>query len=193
MIGLRFLIGIPGIVIIAGAGVAAQTPSRQAAMRAAIHPVASKELMKAWLSRVPITRDFPDDLPATLRTPGTAWTVEMSTSPDCLPCADLWSRLGRLARLYGWQVRTISTQDAMVRSGKLGLPWVGHPVAWVRGGAAAERAVPIAIGTDHEPNLARNVYLAVKMLEGVRPAVGVRAMSKFTGIVGPSQTPSGRR
>jgi hypothetical protein len=47
--------------------------------------------------------------------------------------------------------------------------------------------VPVAIGTDHSVNLARNTYLAAKMLTGVRVAVGVRAMSKFTGIVSPGR------
>lgn len=59
------------------------------------------------------------------------------------------------------------------------------------------RTVPIAIGTDLEPNLTRNIYLAAKMMTGVRPAVAVRAMSKFTGIVGVSpraaRTPAGVR
>ncbi|MCY1187194.1 hypothetical protein D9M73_281460 [compost metagenome] len=64
------------------------------------------------------------------------------------------------------------------------MPWVGHPVAWARPVGDDTRVVPVAIGTDHSPNLARNLYLAAKMLTGVRPAVGVRAMSKFTGIVG---------
>lgn len=140
--------------------------------------------MQAWLSRVPVTRDFPDDLAVTLQAQGASWVIEMTTSPDCLPCGDLWGRLSRLSRQYGWQVRTISAQEAMIRSGKLGLPWVGHPVAWARSSADPGRLVPVAIGTDHETNLARNLYLAAKMLSGVRPAVGVRAMSKFTGIVG---------
>jgi hypothetical protein len=75
----------------------------------------------------------------------------------------------------------------MLRSGRLGLPWVGNPVAWVRPIADPNRMVPVAIGTDHSVNLARNTYLAAKMLTGVRVAVGVRAMSKFTGIVSPGR------
>jgi len=71
----------------------------------------------------------------------------------------------------------------MLRSSRLGLPWVGYPVAWVRPISDPARTVPIAIGTDLAPNLARNMYLAAKMLTGVRPAVAVRAMAKFTGIV----------
>jgi hypothetical protein len=55
------------------------------------------------------------------------------------------------------------------------------------------RIVPVAIGTDHAPNLARNLYLAAKMLSGVRPEVGVRAMSKFTGIVGLPASRPGKR
>lgn len=184
MMKLRFLIGIPGIVAAAGAGIAAPDAARIEAMRAAVHPVADAATMQAWLSRVPVTRDFPDDLAVTLQAQGASWVIEMTTSPSCLPCGDLWGRLSHLGRLYGWQVRTISAQEAMIRSGKLGLPWVGHPVAWARSSADPGRLVPVAIGTDHEPNLARNLYLAAKMLGGVRPAVGVRAMSKFTGIVG---------
>lgn len=108
----------------------------------------------------------------------------MTTAPGCLSCADLWPRLGQVRRLYGWQIRSISGADAILRSGRLGLPLVGHPVAWVRPVNDLNRTVPIAIGTVHAPNLTRNVYLAAKMMAGVRPAVAVRAMSKFTGIVG---------
>src|SRR3546814_13925678 len=106
----------------------------------------------------------------------------MSTAPGCVPCADLWTKLGSLGRRYGWQVRAISAQEAMLRSGRLGLPWIGHPVAWVRPMNDTNRIIPIAVGTDHAPNLARTLYLAAKMLTGVRPAVGVRALSKFTEI-----------
>src|SRR3546814_2211558 len=74
-------------------------------------------------------------------------------------------------------------------SGRLGLPWVGHPVAWVRATNDPNRVIPIAIGTDHSVNLARNIYLAFKMMTGVRPDVGVRAMAKFTGIVGIAASP----
>lgn len=193
MIRLPILIGLPGIVIMAGAGVAGPDADRLAAMRAAIHPVADATAMQAWLSRVPVTRDFPDDLTATLRVQGTDWTVEMTTGSECVPCGDLWAKLGKLGRSYGWQVGTISHREAMMRSGKLGLPWVGHPVAWMRSRSDAQRIIPVAIGTDHEANLARNIYLAAKMLEGVRPAVGVRAMSKFTGIVAVPAPARGRR
>lgn len=140
--------------------------------------------MRAWLARVPVTREFPDDLPATLQGHGPAFVIEMTTSRKCIPCGDLWAKLSQLAARYGWQLRPIGTEDAMVRSGRLGLPWAGHPVAWVRPLADPSRTVPIAIGTDHAANLTRNLYLAAKMLTGVRPSVGVRAMSKFTGIVG---------
>jgi hypothetical protein len=149
--------------------------SQDHAARAAIHPVATSVQLEAWLARVPVTREWPPDF------------AEMSTAPGCLPCADLWTRLGELGRRYGWQVRTIASQEAMTRSGRLGLPWVGHPVAWVRPIAETRRMVPVAIGTDHGPNLARNLYLAAKMLTGVRPAVGVRGMARFTGIVGLQQ------
>lgn len=48
----------------------------------------------------------------------------------------------------------------------------------------------MAIGTDHDLNLRRNIYLAAKMFDGVRPAVALRAMSKFTGIVAPGGAPT---
>jgi hypothetical protein len=192
-IRLPIRLGVPGIVLAAGAGISAPDAARVEPARAAIHPVADAKTMQGWLSRVPVTRDFPDDLAATLGVRESAWTVEMTTGPDCVPCGDLWSKLGRMGRTYGWQVGTISQQEAMMRSGKLGLPWVGHPVAWVRSRSDAQRIVPIAIGTDHDANLARNIYLAAKMLAGVRPAVGVRAMSKFTGIVGMSSPPADKR
>jgi hypothetical protein len=156
-------------------------------VRAAIHPVADAASLREWLARVPVTRQFPPDLFETLRGQSSLYVIEMTTAPGCLPCADLWSRLDRLRRQYGWQIRTINGQDAMLRSGRLGLPWVGHPVAWVRPSGDPNRIVPIAIGTDLEPNLTRNLYLAAKMMTGVRPAVAVRAMSKFTGIVGVSR------
>jgi hypothetical protein len=161
-----------------------QTVSRADAMRAAIHPVADVATMQGWLARVPPTRLFPPDFTATLRGQGGLYVVEISTAPGCLPCADLWDKVARFRAQYGWQIRTIGSQEAMVRSGRLGLPWVGHPVAWVRPLADPGRAVPVAIGTDLYPNLTRNFYLAAKMLTGVRAEVGVRAMSKFTGIVG---------
>lgn len=193
MIRLVVLIGIPGLVIATGSVATAQSVTREQAMRAAIHPVADNNSMRAWLSRVPMTRDFPDDFNATLRGQGPAFVIEMTTTPGCVPCGDLWTKLTALGARYGWQVRTISAQEAMIRSGRLGLPWVGHPVAWARPIADAGRVVPVAIGTDHSANLARNLYLAAKMLTGVRPAVGVRAMSKFTGIVGMSAQSQGRR
>jgi hypothetical protein len=162
----------------------AQTVSREDAARAAIHPVASQAEMNRWLARVPVTRSFPPNFEEELRGAGGAFIVEMSTAPGCLPCADLWPKLQDLGRYHGWQVRAIGADEAMLRSGRLGLPWVGHPVAWVRLAKDTNRIIPIAVGTDHAPNLARNLYLAAKMLTGVRPAVGVRALSKFTGIVG---------
>ena len=78
------------------------------------------------------------------------YVIEMSTAPACLPCADLWSKLLAFRARYGWQVRTIGAEEAMLRSGRLGLPWVGSPVAWVRAATDPNRMVPIAIvGDDH--------------------------------------------
>lgn len=169
-----------------------QTVARDQAMRAAVHPVADAGRMRQWLARVPVTKDFPPDLAETLSGQASLYVVEMTTAPGCVPCADLWSQLHRLRARYGWQVHTISGQEALIRSGRLGLPWVGHPVAWVRPLADPQRVIPIAVGTDHGANLARNLYLAAKMLTGVRPAVAVRAMSKFTGIVGARPNPQTR-
>lgn len=165
----------------------AQTINREDAARAAVHPVANIAEMNSWLGRVPVTRAFPPDLAQTLRGQRDIFVIEMSTASACVPCGDLWTKLAGLRSRYGWEVRAIGEQEAMLRSGRLGLPWVGHPVAWVRPVADQNRIIPIAIGTDHAPNLARNLYLAAKMLTGVRPAVGVRALSKFTGIVGISR------
>jgi hypothetical protein len=157
--------------------------TREDAARAAIHPVSTDTETRAWLSRVPVTQSFPPDFTDTLRGQAPAFIIEMSTAPGCAPCADLWSKLGLFHRQYGWQIRVITGDEALLRSGRLGLPWVGHPVAWVRPVNDSNRIIPVAIGTDHPPNLARNAYLAAKMLTGVRVDVGVRAFSKFTGIV----------
>lgn len=174
----------------------AQQVSREVAMRAAVHPVSTSADMHLWLSRVPVTRDFPPDFQTMLRDQASLYVIEISTAPGCLPCGDLWAKLQAFRAHYGWQVRTIGAQEAMLRSGRLGLPWVGNPVAWIRPATDPNRMVPIAIGTDHEVNIARNAWLAARMLTGARAAVGVRAMSKFTGIVGvrapASSSPKGR-
>lgn len=162
----------------------ASMPDTARAAGAAIHPVSSQREMLSWLGRVPRTASFPPDLEPVLRGQGPAFLIEMSTAPGCLPCGDLWSRFSRIGGRYGLAVRTIDRREAMMRSSRLGLPWVGHPVAWVRPVADPNRIIPVAIGTDHEANLVRNLYLAIKMQTGVRTAVGVRAMAKFTGIVG---------
>lgn len=163
---------------------AAQQANRDIARRAAIHPVSTASDMHLWLSRVPVTRAFPPDFETMLRDQASLYVIEMSTAPGCLPCADLWSKLLAFRARYGWQVRIIGAEEAMLRSGRLGLPWVGSPVAWVRAATDPNSMVPIAIGTDHGANIARNAWLAARMLTGARTAVGVRAMSKFTGIVG---------
>lgn len=180
---MKALVFLPLLCVGLASPALAQSPSREQAARAAIHPVASTAEMQRWLARVPVTRSFPSNFAEELRGAGGAFIVEMSTAPGCLPCADLWPKLQHLGRRYGWQVRAIGTDEAMLRSGRLGLPWIGHPVAWVRPVKDTNRIIPIAVGTDHAPNLARNLYLASKMLTGVKPAVGVRALSKFTGIV----------
>ena len=162
------------------------------ARRAALHPVADAVAMRAWLNRVPLTRDFPPDFTTTLQGEAPMFIVEMTTSPGCVPCADLWEKLHALRTQYRLQIALLPADEAMVRSGRLGLPWIGHPVAWVRARNDPRRVVPVAIGTDHRINLARNIYLGFKMMTGVRPAVGVRAMAKFTGITGataPRPTP----
>jgi len=163
---------------------AAALAAQPTSQRAAIHPVATPAQMRSWLLRVPTTRAFPPDFDDTLHSRAQLLVIEMATAPDCIPCADLWSKLSAFRARYGWQIRTIDTKEAMLRSGRLGLPWVGTPVAWVRPVNDPDRMIPIAIGTDHSVNIARNAYLAAKMLTGVRAAVAVRAMSKFTGIVG---------
>ncbi|MDR6116642.1 MULTISPECIES: hypothetical protein [unclassified Sphingomonas] len=159
-------------------------PSGDAARRAAIHPVTTVTDMRSWLDRVPVTRAFPPDFAASLRSQAPLFTIEMSSAPGCVPCADAWARLTTFRARYGWQVRVLSKDEALLRSGRLGLPWVGHPVIWVRPIADPSRVVPIAVGTDHDANLARNAWLAARMLTGLKPGVGLRAMSKFTGIVG---------
>jgi hypothetical protein len=176
------------VLLAAGAGYPSSAADAQATglpPGAAIHLVDDETAMRAWLARVPPTREFPPDFAAALTRMAPAIVVEMSSEPGCLPCADLWSRLGALKHRYGFSIAVLPREEAMLRSGRLGLPWVGHPVAWVRSVENSGRVVPIAIGTDHEVNVARNVYLAIKMMTGVRPAVGVRAMARFTGIVAP--------
>ena len=156
------------------------------ARSAAVHPVANIASMQRWLARVPVTRDFPPDLGTVLSGAGPAFTLEMSSTGSCIPCDDLWSKLQSLGRRHGIAVRVIAGNEAAIKAGRLALPWVGYPVAWLRPKGDESRSLPIAIGTDHAANLTRNIYLAIKMQTGVRAAVGVRALSKFTGIVGAS-------
>ncbi len=171
----------------------AQLPARDSARRAAIHPVATVADMRAWLARVPLTRAFPPDFAASLRGQAPLFTIEMTTAPGCVPCADAWSKLATFRARYGWQVHVLTRDEALLRSGRLGLPWVGHPVLWVRPLADPARVVPIALGTDHDANLARNAWLAARMFTGLKPQVGLRAMAKFTGIVGAPAPSSARR
>ena len=175
-------------------GVTARGSPPPSSPGAAIHQAGDAAAVRALIAQVPATRDFPPDFAATLHAEAPAFVVEMTTAPGCAPCADLWSRLQLLHTQYGLRIATLSRQEALLRSGRLGLPWVGHPVAWVRAAADPNRVIPIAIGTDHNANLARNIYLAFKMMTGVRPAVAVRGMARFTGIVGASPiTPSRRK
>lgn len=182
------------MLVLAPIHVSGAAPDRTLAARAAIHPVATQAEMQGWLKRVPQTRDYPPDFDATLKGQGTAFVIEMSTTSGCVPCGDLWSRLLALKSRYSLTVRTIGEQEAMLRSGRLGLPWIGHPVLWLRPVSDSGRTLPMAIGTDHAVNIARNLYLGIKMQTGVRPAVGVRGMAKFTGIVAPvARVASGAR
>ncbi|MDE8654471.1 hypothetical protein [Novosphingobium album (ex Liu et al. 2023)] len=179
---------LASVIVIAMAVVplaaSARPATREDAARAAIHPVATSEDMRTWLARVPMTREFPPDFAETLTSAAPYSVIEMTTAPGCVPCADLWTKLAVFRARYHWQIRTISGEEALLRSGRLGLPWVGHPVAWVRPASDQGRTIPIAVGTDHFVNIARNTYLGAKMLGGVRPEVGLRAMAKYTGIVG---------
>ncbi|WP_068090242.1 hypothetical protein [Novosphingobium rosa] len=149
-----------------------------------IHVAADAASLQSLLTRVPETQAFPPDFTETLASAASVSMIEMTTSPSCVPCADLWSKLSEFRSRYHWQIRTISGQEALLRSGRLGLPWVGHPVAWVRPIADPDRTIPIAIGTDHLSNLSRNAYLATKMLSGVKPGIALRGMARYTGIVG---------
>ena len=165
---------------------------RDVAARAAIHPAATTQVMQAWLARVPVTQKFPASLAQELGGQAGSFVIEMTTNAGCVPCGDAWAKLGQFRAHYRWPLGTLAAQDAMVRSGRLGLPWVGNPVIWVRPVNDPRRAIPVAIGTDAYPNLVRNIYLASKMLTGVRPDIGVRMMSKFTGIVGAAPSSSRR-
>jgi hypothetical protein len=189
------IFAIPTMLVLAPIHAAGAEPDRTLAARAAIHAVTTQAEMQTWLARVPQTRDYPPDFDATLKGQGAAFVIEMSTTPGCLPCGDLWIRLLALKFRYRLTIRTIGEPEAMLRSGRLGLPWIGHPVLWLRPVSDSGRTLPMAIGTDHAFNVARNLYLGIKMQTGVRPAVGVRAMAKFTGIVGPpaQSAPSHRR
>jgi hypothetical protein len=167
--------------------VVTSVPARAlASSQPAIHPIATAPALSAWLQRVPVTRDFPPDFADTLRAGASSFVIETSSARGCMPCADLWAKLGQIHARFGWRVAVIDREAAMLRSGRLGLPCVGDPVVWVRPIGDDNRTIPVAIGTDLLPNLERNIYLATKMLTGVRPDVGIRAMARFTGLVGAS-------
>jgi hypothetical protein len=174
------------ILISGGASATAGSPDQSP-----IHKVATAEDLAAWLRRIPETRAFPPDFSETLNSASTVSMIEMTTAVGCIPCADLWAHLGEFRARYHWQIRTISGQEALLRSGRLGLPWVGHPVAWVRPINDPNCTIPIVIGTDHLSNLSRNAYLATKMLSGVKPGIALRGMARYTGIVGATGTKPG--
>jgi hypothetical protein len=164
---------------------AQQPMSREVALRAAIHPVSTLPEARAWLARVPVTR-----LSARLRGRAARAGITLRDRDEhgigCIACADLWESCSRYERTMAGRFGRLALRRPCCAPGDLGF-WVGNPVAWVRPIADPNRMVPVAIGTDHSVNLARNTYLAAKMLTGVRVAVGVRAMSKFTGIVSPGR------
>ena len=83
----------------------AQQISREAAMRAAVHPVSNVADLRLWLSRVPVTRDFPPDFQTMLRSQASLYVIEISTAPGCLPCGDLWAKLQAFRAQYGWQTQ----------------------------------------------------------------------------------------
>ena len=66
----------------------ARSPSRDDAMRAAIHPVATSAAMQTWLARVPVTRDFPADFAATLAQQAPLYVIEMTTNPCSRRCRE---------------------------------------------------------------------------------------------------------
>ena len=69
----------------------AQSPSRELAARAAIHPVASAAEMNVWLARVPVTRSFPPNFAEELRGAGGAflYSGRMASSFSCSPLVEL--------------------------------------------------------------------------------------------------------
>lgn len=85
MFGLGLALG--AVMLVCGSRLRAQTVTREQAARSAIHPVASSGALRAWLARVPVTREFPPDFAETLRGQAPLFALEMSTSPGCVPCA----------------------------------------------------------------------------------------------------------
>ncbi len=66
-------------VFLAGASPASAQPvTREQAMRAAIHPVATEAGMRQWLARVPVTRNWPPDFAETMKGQGPAF-IEVCT------------------------------------------------------------------------------------------------------------------
>ena len=43
---------------------------------------------------------------------------------------------------YGFRTSVLAREEALVRSGRLGLPWIGHPVIWFRAVEDPESSMP---------------------------------------------------
>jgi hypothetical protein len=137
------------------------------------------------LALVPVTRDFPP-------------TSDRAAQPGIALCDrdEHGARLHALRRSLGKAHITralwLAGADHRRTGGHapFGTPGsrVGNPVAWVRPVADPNRMVPIAIGTDHGVNIAQRLSCRPDADRCPR-AVGVRAMSKFTGIVGGGRRP----
>lgn len=178
------LIGLWSVVMsLFGPSAPAHCTTAAEARAAAIHPITTAQELSWWLSRVPATKDYPPSFAEEMRAFAKLNRIEMSSRPGCLACDAMWARLVLVQQRYGIKVSVISENDAKLRAGRLGMPWVGSPIVWLRPVSDDLRSIPIAVGVDHAVNVSRNAYLASKMLTGVKPAVAVRGMSKFTGIV----------
>jgi len=145
----------------AHAQVERRLPDRARAARAAIHPVSSASEMQSWLARVPRTVDYPPDFEAALKGQGSAFVIEMSTAPGCVPCGDLWEKLLRLKVRYGLMVRPLGRDEAAALLAELlkGVGEVAAPEAWTLERMVVEGLLPLTrqIGGGSLP---RNAYFA---------------------------------